>query len=76
MSKRRRASELIFKRSHGFSIGAKIPVVAVLSGTGTVAANGVLTVVAGATATQCYLTISSGTNIGTLIGTAAGAAPI
>lgn len=77
MTKRRRASELIFKRSHGFTAGAKTPIVAVLSGTGTVAAMGVITVVAAATATQCYLTLSSGTQIGTLIGTqTSGGAPI
>lgn len=77
MSKRRRASELIFKRSHMFSIGAKVPIVSVLSGTGTVAQNGVLTLVASNTSTQCYITFSSGTNIGTLIGTEnAGKAPI
>ena len=77
MSKRRRVSELIFKRSHGFVTGAKTPIVAVLSGTGTSAAMGIITLVAGATATQCYLTLSSGTNIGTLIGTqTSGGAPI
>jgi hypothetical protein len=69
MSKRRRASELMFKRSHGFGVNAKIPIVAVLSGTGTVAAAGVITVVASNTSTQCYITVTSGTNIGTLIGT-------
>lgn len=77
MSKRRRASELMFKRSHMLGIGAKLPIVAVLSGTGTSAAMGICTVVAGATATQCYLTLSSGTNIATLVGTqTAGGAPI
>lgn len=77
MSKRRRASELMFKRSHMFGIGAKVPVVAVLSGTGTSAAMGILTVVAAVTATQLYLTLSSGTNIGTLVGTqTSGGAPI
>jgi hypothetical protein len=69
MSKRRRLSELMFKRSHGFSCGAKVPVVSVLSGTGTVAAAGVFTVVAGATATQAYITLTAATNIGTLCGT-------
>lgn len=69
MSKRRRVSELVFKRSHGFAIGAKIPIVAALSGTGTVAAAGVVTLVASATSTQCYLTITSGSVVGTLIGT-------
>lgn len=77
MSKRRRASELMFKRSHGFATGAKTPIVAVLSGTGTSTGFGIITVVAAATATQCYMTLSSGTNIGTLIGTqTSGGAPI
>ena len=70
MSKRRRASELIYGRSHGFKY--PVNVVAVASGTGTATAKGVLTVVAGAVATQCYITLSSGTNIGTLVGTASG----
>jgi DUF971 family protein len=68
MSKRRRASELAFKNKHSFRYPAKV--VAVASGTGTIATHGIVTVVAGATATQAYLTVSSGTNIGTLIGTA------
>lgn len=76
MSKRRRASELMFKRSHGFGIVAKLPIVAVLSGTGTVAHEGVITVVASNTATQCYITLQATTNIGTLVGTATGSAPI
>lgn len=77
MSKRRRASELMFKRSHCIGWSCKVPIVAVLSGTGTLTANGIITVVAAATATQCYITVSSGTNIGTLVGTAAGqTAPI
>ena len=72
MSKRRRASELITGRSHGFKY--PVAIVGVTSGTGANAtAKGVLTVVAGASvATQCYITLSSGTNIGTLIGTASG----
>lgn len=69
MSKRRRCSELMFKRSHMLGIGAKLPIVAVTSGTGTVPAAGVMTLVASATATQCYMTLTSGTNIGTLVGT-------
>lgn len=77
MSKRRRVSELMFKRSHGFATGAKIPIVAVTSGTGTAAQNGVITLVASNTSTQCYITLTSGTNIGTLCGTEnAGKAPI
>lgn len=76
MSKRRRASELIFKRSHMFSVGAKVPIVAVTAGTGTIAQEGILTLVASNTATQVYLTFSSGTQIGTLIGTNTGKAPI
>ena len=69
MSKRRRASELMFGKSHGLKYPTKV--VAVTSGTGTVAKGGVLTVVASATATQTYLTITTATNIGTLVGTAA-----
>lgn len=77
MSKRRRLSELMLKRSHGFNVAAKLPIVAVLSGTGTTPAMGIFTVVAAATSTQCYLTLSSGTNIGTLVGTqTSGGAPI
>ena len=75
MSKRRRVSELMFKRSHGFGVNCKIPIVAVLSGTGTVAAAGVVTLVASNTATQCYVTVASASLVGTLCGTqnAAGA---
>lgn len=70
MSKRRRASELMYGSSHGLKYPVKV--VAALSGTGTVAAKGVFTVVAAsgvATAHSIYLTVSSGTNIGTLVGT-------
>ena len=71
MSKRRRASELIFKRSHGLKYPTAV--VANLSGTGTVAAMGVITVIASvATTNTAYITVSSATNIGTLIGTNAG----
>lgn len=70
MSKRRRASELIFGKSHGFKY--PINVVAVLSGTGVETKKGTFTVVASDVSTRCYLTVVSGTNIGTLIGTASG----
>lgn len=71
MSKRRRASELITGRSHMFKY--PVAVVAVLSGTGANATSkGVMTVLASNVATTCYITLSSGTNIGTLIGTASG----
>jgi len=72
MTKRRRVSELVFGRSHGFKTGAKTPIVVATGGTGTIGAGGIITLVAGATSTQCYLTVSSGTQIGTLIGTEQG----
>ncbi len=65
MSKRRRASELVYKNKYGFKW--PVAVVAVLSGTGTATAGGVITI---NTAVQVYVTAASGTNIGTLIGTA------
>lgn len=68
MSKRRRASELMFKTTRGLTYPAKV--VAVLSGTGTATAGGVITVLAASVATQAYMTVASGTNIGTLVGTA------
>lgn len=71
MSKRRRASELIYGKSHGLRY--PVNVVAALSGTGTVAAKGVFTVVAASGAADSaqgvYLTVTSATNIGTLVGT-------
>ncbi len=71
MSKRKVASMLMFGRKDGLKYPAKV--VARLSGTGTVAAYGVLSVVAAsgvaANAGRVYLTVSSGTNIGTLVGT-------
>lgn len=70
MSKRRRASELIFGRSHVLKY--PVTVMSALAGTGTVARGGVLTVIAASgaaiTAHTVYLTISAGTNIGTLVG--------
>ena len=68
MSKRRRASELMFKSK--YALKYPVDVVAAISGTGTVAKNGVITVVASNVATQAYLTLATGTNIGTLVGTA------
>lgn len=70
MSKRRRASELIYGRSHGFKY--PVAVVGVTSGTGITTGKGILTVVATASAVQCFITLSANTNIGTLIGTASG----
>lgn len=73
MSKRKVASTLMFGKKDGLKYPAKV--VARLSGTGTEAAYGVLTVVCASgaianSAAQIYLTVSSGTNIGTLVGTA------
>ncbi len=67
MSKRRRASELLFKKSHGLKY--PVNVVAVLSGTGTVTGANVLTVVASNVATTVYLNVVASTNIGTIVGT-------
>lgn len=71
MSKRRRASELMFGKKHGLKY--PVAVVAALSGTGTVASKGVFTVVADSgsalTAHAVYLTVVASTNIGTLVGT-------
>lgn len=70
MSKRRRASELIFFRSHVLKY--PVTVMAALAGTGTVARGGVITVIAASGGAQtlhtAYLTVSAGTNIGTLVG--------
>lgn len=72
MSKRRVASILMFNRVHCFR-GHIPPMVVTTGGTGTIAADGILTVVAVTQGTfagfQAYLTVSSGTNIGTLVGT-------
>lgn len=70
MSKRRRASELITGKSHGLKY--PVNVIAVLSGTGTETKKGVFTVVASNVSTQVYMIFTSGTNIGTLVGTASG----
>lgn len=71
MSKRRRASELIYGKSHGLRYPVKV--VAALSGTGTEPTKGVFTVVAASGAADSaqgvYLTVTAGTNIGTLVGT-------
>lgn len=68
MSKRRVASQLMFKSK--YALKYPVDVVSVLSGTGTLAKSGVITVVASNVATQCYLTLTTATNIGTLVGTA------
>lgn len=70
MSKRRRASELMFGRSHGLKY--PVNVVATLTGTGTETVKGVITVVASNVATRAYMVFTSGTNIGTIVGTASG----
>jgi hypothetical protein len=74
MSKRAAASRLMFGTLRGLKYPVKV--VASLSGTGTVAAYGVISI---STATvgslaftggaKVYMTVSSGTNIGTLIAT-------
>ena len=73
MSKRRAASVLMFRRNHGFNARHTPPIVVALSGTGTIAAGGILTIVANSAGTfagwNAYLTVSSGTNVGTLVGT-------
>ena len=73
MSKRRVANRLMFRSNHGIKPGYGPAIVARLSGTGTVAAQGVFTVLCAsgvaASAAGIYLTVSSGTNIGTLVGT-------
>ena len=66
MSKRRRASEIMFSKSHGLKYPVRV--VATLSGTGTVAEKGVITIV---TNSSVYLTLTTATNIGTIVGTAA-----
>lgn len=47
-----------------------VKVVTIASGTGTATGEGIISISAGAVSTTCYITVSSGTNIGTLIGTA------
>ena len=75
MSKRRAASVLMFSRNHGFR-GHVPPMVVTLAGTGTVSSAGVITILANSTGTWAswvaYLTVSSGTNIGTVVGTFGG----
>lgn len=72
MSKRKVASVMMFGKKDALKYPAKV--VARLTGTGTEAAYGVVTFVAAsgvaANAGSVYLTVSSGTNIGTLVGTA------
>lgn len=68
MSKRRRASELLFGNKTSLKYPAKV--VAVLTGTGTEdKGGGVITVVASNVATSAYIQITTDTNIGTLAGT-------
>lgn len=67
MSKRRRASELMFGKKNVLKYPAKV--VAVTAGTGTATAGGVITLLASNVATAAYMTLDSGTNIGTLVGT-------
>ena len=68
MSKRRRASELLFGNKRSLKYPAKVIIAA--SGTGTEdAGGGAITVVAGATATTAYIQVTTDTNIGTLCGT-------
>ena len=82
MTRRRVASILMFNRIKGFNARHCPPMVAALTGTGTIAADGILTVIVGSGTTAVstgavYLTVSSGTNIGTLVGTyQVGGAPI
>ena len=71
MSKRRRASELMFSKSHGLRYPVKIVVEA--SGTGTGTQMGTFTLIASATAavaTSVYLTVETATNKAVLVGTA------
>ena len=69
MSKRRVASELMFGNKYGLKY--PVSVVSALSGTGTETRGGTITVVASNVATTAYITITTDTNIGTLVGTAA-----
>ena len=68
MSKRRQASILMFGKKN--CLKYPVDVVAALSGTGTAAKEGVITCVASNVSTRAYLTVTSATNIGTLVGTA------
>ena len=67
MSKRRRASELMFGKKNALKY--PVNVVAVLTGTGTATEGGVLTILASATATTVYATLDSGADTGTIVGT-------
>jgi hypothetical protein len=67
MSKRRRASELIYGRSHGFKY--PVAVVPYLTGTGTETGKGTLMIIASNVATRCYVSFAA---TGTLVGTASG----
>lgn len=63
MSKRRRASELMFGKKRALKY--PVNVVAAASGTGTATRGGTITVVASDSA---YSAMTSGTNIATLVG--------
>ena len=72
MTKRRVASIQMFGKKDALKYPTNV--VAALSGTGTVSKYGVVTVVAASgvniiSAGTTYITVSSGTNIGTLVGT-------
>lgn len=72
MSKRRKASELMFRKKNALKYPVNV-VIETGSGTGTVAKGGVLTVVASSgvyVSTRVYLTLSATTQIGTVVGTA------
>lgn len=71
MSKRRRASELLFGKKRCLKYPAKV--VAITSGTGTDTKGGVISVLCASgtgVATTAYITVQTSTNIGTLVGTA------
>jgi hypothetical protein len=57
----------MFNKKRALKYPAKVRYVT--SGTGTETGWGIITVVASNTATAAYLTVASGTNIGTLVGT-------
>lgn len=75
MSKRRVAAQLMFNRGHIFRGHTPPIVISTVGGTGTIAADGIITVAIGSNSAlalqtaSAYLTVSSGTNIGTLVGT-------
>lgn len=68
MSKRRVASLLMFNKKRALKY--PVNVVVALSGTGTATRHGTVTLVASNVATQAYVVVTSGTNVGVLVGTA------